>query len=53
MATFWATFCLSKFITFLPEKAVSEHSLLYVGFDVDVLGFQIELCYKYFGPFLT
>ncbi len=28
VATFWATFCLSKFITFLPKYAVLKHGLL-------------------------
>ncbi len=28
MSTVWATFCLSKFITFSPKGTVSENGLL-------------------------
>jgi hypothetical protein len=53
---FGSTFGCSKFITFSPESAVSKHGLLLVlfqkWFDVDALGFHIELCYRYFGLFL-
>jgi hypothetical protein len=42
MATFWVTFCLSKSIARFQK-----------WFDVDVLGFQIELCCRYLGLFLT
>jgi hypothetical protein len=51
MATFGATFCLSKFITFL--WFVVGILRFQNWFDVDVLDFLIELCCRYFGFFLT
>jgi hypothetical protein len=47
MLTFWATFFLSKFITFSTKYAVSKHGLLQFilrfqkWLNEDVLGFQI------------
>jgi hypothetical protein len=46
MATFWATFCLSKFIKFVVGILRFQK-----WFDVDVLGFQIQLCCRYSGLF--
>jgi hypothetical protein len=50
MATFWATFSLSKYIKFSPEYTVSKHGSIadilrfQKWFVVDVLVFQIGLC---------
>ncbi len=49
MATFGATFCLSKFITFLLFVVCILR--FQTWFDVDVLDFLIELCCRYFGFF--
>jgi hypothetical protein len=56
MVTFWATFCLSKIITFHLN---SSFKTWFVGgilrfqkwLLVDVVGFQIKLCCRYFGLF--
>ncbi len=59
MVTFWVTFCLGKFITFWLEVS-SFNTWFVVGilrfqkwFDVDVFGYQNELCCRYFGLFLA
>jgi hypothetical protein len=57
MQHFWATFFSSKLITFSTKinsfKTWSVVSILRFQrwFDVDVLGFQIQICYRYFGLF--
>jgi hypothetical protein len=46
METFWASFDLSKFITFSPKKAISICCRYFKDsklFDVVALDFQIEL----------
>jgi hypothetical protein len=59
MVTYWATFCLSKSISFSPKIGTFKTWFL-VGtlrfqkwFDVDILDFQIVLCYFYLGIFLV
>jgi hypothetical protein len=58
MATFWATLCLSKFIKFELSKQFQRivccrFLRFQKWFVVNVLGFQIEFCCRYFGFFLT